>query len=99
MRSFDPRLVGHLECETWVAYYRREWSRFLVAAVRVTRHVFGLNWPATLYGSWLVLRANQLWAPYPDNDPDGAQRCMRAFYALVRRRHGEPRDIDQAARL
>jgi hypothetical protein len=46
-----------------------------------------------------VLRANQLWAPYPDNDPDGARRCMRAFYALVARRHGERFDVAEAARL
>ena len=99
MRSFDPRRVGCLECETWVTYYRREWWKFLRAAVTVTRHAFALSWPATLRGAWLVLRANQLWAPYPDNDPDGARRCMRAFYALVARRHGERFDVAEAARL
>jgi signal transduction histidine kinase len=99
MRSFDPRRVGRLECDTWVTYYRREWWKFLRAAVTVTRHAFALSWPATLRGSWLVLRANQLWAPYPDNDPDGARRCMRAFYALVARRHGERFDVAEAARL
>ncbi|HEX7298640.1 MAG TPA: hypothetical protein VF257_06515 [Solirubrobacteraceae bacterium] len=99
MRSFDPRRVGRLECETWVTYYRREWWKFLRAAVSVTRHAFALSWPATLRGAWLVLRANQLWAPYPDNDPDGARRCMRSFYALVARRHGETFDVAEAARL
>jgi hypothetical protein len=99
MRDFDPRLVGRLETAAWMTYYRREWLAFLRAAVRLTRHTFGLNWPATLYGAWLVLRANQLWAPYPDNDPDGAGRCMRRFYALVRRRHHEVFDVDEAARL
>jgi hypothetical protein len=99
MRAFDPRLVGGLECTTWVTYYRREWARFLVAAIRVTRHAFALSWPATLYGAVLVLRANQLWAPYPDNDPDGARRCMRRFYALVARRHGERFDVGEAAQL
>jgi len=99
MRSFDPRRVGRLECATWVTYYRREWLKFLVAALEVTRHAFALSLPATLRGAWLVLRANQLWAPYPDNDPDGARRCMRSFYALVARRHGESFDVAQAARL
>jgi hypothetical protein len=99
MRSFDPRRVGTLECTAWVTYYRREWLRFLRAAFSLTRHSFALSWPATIYGGWLVLRANQLWAPYPDNDPDGARRCMQRFYGLVRRRHGEPRDIVEAARL
>jgi hypothetical protein len=99
MRSFDPRRVGRLECATWVTYYRRQWLKFLVAALEVTRHAFALSWPATLRGAWLVLRANQLWAPYPNNDPDGARRCMRGFYALVARRHGETFDVTEAARL
>src|SRR4051812_9812216 len=99
MRSFDPRRVARLECATWVTYYRREWLKFLVAALEVTRHAFALPWPATLWGAWLVLRANQLWAPYPDNDPDGARRCMRSFYRLVVRQHHEPFDVTEAARL
>ena len=56
-------------------------------------------WPATLRGAWLVLRANQLWAPYTDNDPDCARRCMERFYRLVAARHGETFDVVQAARL
>jgi hypothetical protein len=77
MRDFDPRLV--------------EWPRFLKSAVLLTRHTFALGWVATLRGAWLVLRANQLWAPYPDNDPAGARRCMSGFYELVRRSHGDGR--------
>jgi hypothetical protein len=99
MRSFDPRRVGRLECTTWVTYYRREWLRFLGAALALTRHTFGLSWPATLRGAWLVLRANQAWAPFPNNDPDGARRCMRSFYTLVAHRHGESFDVEEAARL
>jgi hypothetical protein len=99
MRSFDPRRVGVLECAAWVHYYRREWWRFLRAAVALTRSSFALPWPRTLVGAWLVLRANQLWAPYPDNDPDGARRCMRRFYALVAGRHHERFDVAEAARL
>jgi hypothetical protein len=91
--------VGRLECETWVAYYRREWGRFLLAAIAVTRHAFALPWRATLRGAWLVLRANQLWAPYPDNDPAGAREHMRRFYALVAAQHGERFDVPEAARL
>lgn len=98
-RSFDPRVVGQLECQTWITYYRREWAPFLVAALRVTRHAFGLSWPATLRGAWLVMRANQHWAPYPDNRPDAARRCMRRFYALVARSGHETFDVTEAARL
>ena len=98
-RSFDPRRVGTLECTAWLAYYRREWLKVLRSALALTRHTFGLPWPETVYGAWLVLRANQLWAPYPDNDPDGARRTMQRFYALVQRRHHEPFDPEQAGRL
>lgn len=99
MRSFDPRRVGSLECDAWVAYYRHEWLGVLRASLGLTAHTFGLGPPATVHGAWLVLRANQRWAPVPDNDPDGARRCMRRFYQLVADRHGESFDVDLAARL
>jgi len=98
-RSFDPRLVGRLETQAWVAYYRRRWPAFLRAAVGLTRHTFALPWPQTLHGAWLVLRANQLWAPFPDNDPEGARRAMQRFYQLLNRRYQEPCDPATAARL
>lgn len=98
-RSFDPNRVGQLETITWVSYYRHEWLKFLRAAVLVTRHAFGLPWPATLQAAWLVLRANQLWAPQTDNDPGGARRAMERFYALVKAEHGERYDPETAARL
>jgi hypothetical protein len=98
LRSFDPLLVGRLECALWMAYYRRRWPQFLVLSVRVVRAAFRMSWTRTLHGAWLVLRANQLWAP-ADNDPDGAQRCMRRFYALLRLAHGEPADPARVARL
>jgi hypothetical protein len=99
MRSFDPRLVGSLECQTWVAYYRREWAEFLRAAVRVVRASFGLSWPRTVLGAWWVLRANQHWAPFPNNRPEQARRCMRRFYRIVARANREPFDVDRAAEL
>jgi len=98
-RSFDPRQAGGLESAAWVAYYRREWFAFLRSAVALTRHAFGLPWPSTLYGAWLVLRANQLWAPYPDNDPEGARRTMERFYRLVAKHHNEPADPRRASEL
>lgn len=82
-----------------MTYYRREWLKFLRSAVALTRHTFGLPWGETLYGAWLVLRANQLWAPFPDNDPEGARRTMERFYRLVSRRYDEPYDPAQAATL
>jgi hypothetical protein len=98
-RDFDPRRVGRLECNAWVAYYRRDWIPFLRAAVALTRDTFGLPWPATLQGAWLVLRANQLWAPFPDNDPEGARRAMERFYRLVARRYDEEFDPVRASEL
>jgi hypothetical protein len=82
-RSFDPRAVGTFECRAWETYYRRRWGAFLVASVRLVRSAFGMTWPRTLLGAWLVLRANQVWAPYPDNDPDAARALMRRFYGLM----------------
>jgi hypothetical protein len=98
-RAFDPRQVGGLEATAWVTYYRREWPAFLRAAVALTRHTFGLPWPSTIRGAWLVLRANQLWAPYPNNDPDGARRAMERFYRLVAGQHGESFDPRRASEL
>lgn len=98
-RSFDPRRVGELEAGVWVAYYRHEWLSFLRGAVTLTRHTFGLPWPSTVYGAWLVLRANQLWAPYPDNDPAGARRAMERFYRLVAERHDDMFDPRRASEL
>ena len=86
MRSFDAVRVGELECSAWVAYYRRRWVTFLRAAFGLTRASFGRSWPSTLRGGWWVLRANQVWAPYPDDDPDAARDYMRRFYELVRNR-------------
>jgi hypothetical protein len=82
-----------------VTYYRRDWLRFMRSAVSLTRHAFGLPWPATIAAAWWVLRANQLWAPFPDNDPAGARRAMERFYRLLARRHGETFDPARAAWL
>jgi hypothetical protein len=98
-RSFDPRRVGRLEAAVWVAYYRHKWLAFLRAAISVTRHTFGLPWPSTVYGAWLVLRANQLWAPNPDNDPEGARLAMERFYRLLARRHSDTFDPRRASEL
>lgn len=98
-RAFDPRHVGSLECAAWVAYYRHEWLAFMRSAIALTRQTFGLPWPSTVRGAWLVLRANQLWAPFPGNDPDGARRAMGRFYGLIVRRYGDAFDPATAARL
>ena len=98
LRSFDPLRVADLEFRAWVGYYRRDWPAVLLASVGLVRAGFGMDWVRTLHGAWLVLRANQLWAP-ADNDPDGARRCMRRFYGLLKISYGEPRDVAEAARL
>jgi hypothetical protein len=98
MRNFDPRRVGDMECRAWVAYYRRDWAGVLLSSVGLVRHGFRMRWDRTLCGAWLVLRANQLWAPPVDNDPAGARRCMERFYRLVARDSGESLDTAEAAR-
>ena len=84
-RDFDPVALGNAETDAWAAYYRREWAPFLKSAVGMVRIGFGMPWPRTIRGAWYVLRANQVWAPYPDNDPPQARAFMRRFYALVAR--------------
>ncbi|HTR95212.1 MAG TPA: hypothetical protein VMI73_26065 [Trebonia sp.] len=99
LRSFDPVRLGDLEYRIWVGYYLRRWSQVLIASVGLVRVGFRMGWFRTLYGAWLVLRANQLWAPYPDNDAKRAVACMRRFYTLVARAHGEPASPATAAEL
>ncbi|MFY9851322.1 MAG: hypothetical protein WAK83_27455 [Trebonia sp.] len=99
LRSFDPVRIADLEYRMWVAYYLRRWTRVLAAMVSLLRLGFGTDWLVVLQGARLMLRAAQLWAPYPDNDPDGARAHMRELYALVRLRFGEPADPALAASL
>jgi hypothetical protein len=83
MRSFDPRAVGRLECRAWETYYQRRSVVFLLTSVRLVRAAFRMSWPRTLAGAWLVLRANQKWAPFPRNDPGAARALMTRFYRLL----------------
>jgi hypothetical protein len=99
LRSFDPGRIADLEYRVWVGYYLRNWPQVLAASVGLVRAGFGMDWYRTLHGAWLVLRANQLWAPVPDNDAQGALACMRRFYALVKLSYGEPGSPAEAARL
>jgi len=99
VRSFNPNRVGALECRAWVTYYQRKWFALLVTSVGLVRAGFGMDWRRTLRGAWLVLRANQLWAKEPQNDPDGARRCMERFYRLVSEASGERLDTTKAAAL
>jgi hypothetical protein len=99
LRSFDPVRIADREYRAWVGYYLRRWPQVLMASVGLVRAGFGMDWIRTLHGAWLVLRANQLWAPFPDNDPERARACMRRFYALVRLSYGEPANPAKAAEL
>ncbi|TCC65713.1 hypothetical protein E0H73_01915 [Kribbella pittospori] len=98
-RSFDPVVVGNRETDAWAAYYRHEWRSFLSASVGMVAAAFGMSPRRTLAGAWFVLRANQLWAPYPDNQPDAARAYMRRFYELVAQDGELPLDPARAARL
>jgi hypothetical protein len=99
-RDFDPDTIGRMEADAWAAYYRHEWRSFLTAAVGMVGAGFGMGRASTVYGAYLVLRANQKWAPIPDNDPDAARALMRRFYALVASRsHALWIDPTRAAEL
>jgi hypothetical protein len=99
LRSFDPVRVADLEYRAWVGYYQRRWPQVLGASIGLVRLGFGMDWIRTVHGAWLALRAIQLWAPFPDNQPKRAQACMRRFYALVRLTYGEPANPAKAAEL
>jgi hypothetical protein len=97
-RSFDAEAVGNAETDAWASYYRREWWPFLNAAVAMVAEGFGMGRVRTLQGAYYVLRANQKWAPYPDNDPAAAQEYMRRFYQLVVRKSDLSLDPEEASR-
>jgi hypothetical protein len=99
MRTFAPHRLGRYECDAWVSYYRREWTRFFPASYGMVREGFGMSQRRTLSAASIVLRANKQWAPYPDNDRAGAESSMRQFYDLVRHEHGLALDPAEAARL
>jgi hypothetical protein len=97
--TFDPVVLGRRECDAWVAYYRREWVPFLRCAVSLVRSGYGMGRWRSLVGAWYVLRANQAWAPFPDNDPAAAVGFMQRFYALVARSGHPHLDPARAANL
>lgn len=96
--NFDPVTLGRRECDAWARYYRHEWRPFLVASLGLVAEGFDLGPRRTVLGAWLVLRANQAWAPYPNNDPDRARELMRRFYAMVTRDRMVDLDPVEAAR-
>ena len=63
------------------------------------RAAFRMSWPRTLLGAWLVLRANQKWAPFPGNDPDAARSFMARFYRQLAASEGAAFSAVHAARL
>jgi len=96
---FDPVRVGGREVDAWVAYYRHDWLRLLVASVGLVGDGFGMGPWRTAEAAWHVFRANRHWAPYPDNDPDAARRSMERFYTLVAAAGGVSIDAAHAAGL
>jgi hypothetical protein len=99
LRSFEPARIADLEYRAWVGYYLRQWPQVLAASVGLVRTGFGMDWYRTLHGAWLVLRANQMWAPFPYNHPDRARACMRRVYALVKLSYGQPANPAKAGEL
>jgi hypothetical protein len=63
------------------------------------RAAFRMSWPRTLVGAWLVLRANMVWAPFPENDPARARALMRRFYQLLRKSESASFDPTRASEL
>jgi hypothetical protein len=97
--AFDPVVLGQAETDAWAAYYRHEWAAFLRAALAMVRAGFGLGLLRSLIGAWYVLRANQAWAPFPDNQPAVAREYMRRFYSLLAATRHPELDPARAAEL
>ena len=97
--SFNATRIARLETTAWTAYYRHDWPRVLAASYGLVREAFNLTFPGTVLGAWCVFRANVVWAPYPDNDPDRARHYMRRVYAISQRRSQLGFDPAEAARL
>ena len=95
----DPERIARYETDAWVGYYRREWGKVLRGALGMVREGFGTSPLQTARGAWWVLRANQAWAPYPDNDPDAARSFMARFYLIAAAAQGWSIDPQEAARL
>src|SRR4029077_4230584 len=57
--------------------------QMLVGALGMVRHGFGLGPLRNLKAAWHVMRANQAWATYPDNDPVAAREHMARFYRMA----------------
>ena len=89
LRSFDPVRIADLEYRAWVGYYQRRWPQVFRASIGLIRAGFGMDWYRTMHGAWLLLRASQLWAPYPDNHPEARSglhaAVLRAGQAHLRR--------------
>ena len=81
--EFDPVAVGRSESDAWAAYYRQDWLRMMAGAFGMVRHGFRLGPLGNLKAAWHVMRANQAWAPFPDNDPDAARQHMARFYRIA----------------
>jgi hypothetical protein len=96
---FDPVRLGTAECAAWAAYYRRDWPGVLRGVFAMVRHGFALGPIRDVAAAWCVLRANQVWAPYPANDPTAARRYMARFYRLARAAGRLRVDPDHAADL
>src|SRR5690348_3498750 len=94
MRTFDPVQVARYERENWEAYYLKQWGRLLRVSVGMVRASFQMSLLQSLYGAYLVARAEMAAAPFPNNDVPKAEAYMRQFYALVQRVHGEDFDVD-----
>jgi hypothetical protein len=55
----------------------------LAGVFGMVRQGFALGLLGNLKAAWHVLRANQVWAPYPENNPEAARQHMARFYRMA----------------
>jgi hypothetical protein len=99
MRKFDPRKIAHYEKENYVAYYQKDWFKLLRVSIGLVKETFRLSLWQSIYGAYLIARAEIAFAPFPENDIPLAEAYMRRFYRMVKNVHHEEFNVEQIAKL
>jgi hypothetical protein len=99
MRKFDPRKVAHYEKENYVAYYQKDWLKLLQVSIGLVQETFALTLWQSIYGAYLIARAEIAFAPFPENDIPLAEAYMVRFYRMVKNIYQEKIDIERIAKL
>ena len=68
-------------------------------SVGLVKESFALSLWQSIFGAYLVARAEIAFAPFPNNDVPKAEAYMRRFYQMIKDAHHEDFDVERAAQL